>query len=150
EVYARIGRTARTYALEEIPDRERIRSLWDRAHERWEKSRQTVRDGDMRSRATGGSAVPIDRRQSASAGTRRGVHPGTPPSTSYDRSADTGVRRRAASTARTPVEGSVYGSRSDSDMSKPKSNGTPAELRAASAMPQQPGQSRDGARGSAS
>jgi hypothetical protein len=39
EVYARIGRTARAHAYEEIPGRYEIRDRWKRAYERWGKLR---------------------------------------------------------------------------------------------------------------
>jgi hypothetical protein len=48
EVYARIDRLARRYAFEELPNQERVLSLWIEAHDRWGQTRREVTGRDER------------------------------------------------------------------------------------------------------
>jgi hypothetical protein len=48
EMYARMVRLARRYGFEELPDRERVHSLWEDAHERWRRIRDEMTVEDQR------------------------------------------------------------------------------------------------------
>lgn len=56
EVHARITRTAKSLAFEEIPTCHEVRSKWEHAHDRWETIRHGRDDLDDRDGTIGGSA----------------------------------------------------------------------------------------------